>query len=478
MRGQILNIVLLTVQLKNQQFNSLKNQKRQIYNNLQKMSNKNNYFGNDFQCNLFNRLTYKELKSDLSKFMHDINEYYSYKSDFYEAFQIYVLAREKLMGTKSINKEELTDLIQQLDTNEGMIKFYEFYRDQNFPPKPQELKNLFTHFQREKIKFQALLSPQNENKQTIIFVSAQETNFQQTENQQILSEIQLGPCCQELYNIVLNYDNDSMLDKAYKTIQLIDKTQLSQNQIIRLSVIENSYEFMIKNLMELESNGWTLDKSSHGISVSYKFPPKSSTVSLLMEAEVETDCAKLMALITEVELFSEYVPFCNYATTIKLLSKTQKVCVSQLYFPVISNRETVFFGQGIDRLEENGTIVFLCKSIDQDQKFLDYYDLQLHKSKNVRLQLNYYIFQITPLTKTKCKIKAVNNCDPQLSLVPTWLVALIARKFAFQLIEKIVKYTKNFEKYPWYKKTQENPEFYQWLQNKIDNYFAQQFNSK
>lgn len=79
---------------------------------------------------------------------------------------------------------------------------------------------------------------------------------------------------------------------------------------------------MIQNLAELDSTGWILDKQSHGISISYKFPPKTSTVSLLMEAEIDADCSKLMALISEVDLFSEYVPFCNFATTLKNLSKT------------------------------------------------------------------------------------------------------------------------------------------------------------
>ncbi|CAD8111055.1 unnamed protein product [Paramecium sonneborni] len=439
------------------------------------MSNQNKIdmkIANEFQCNFFNKLSYEELKSDLQKFMQLIHEQYQNSQDFFEAYDMYVIGREKLIQMRGVNKEQVTDLINHLDTNEQITQFYDFYKEQCFPLRPQQLKNLLTHSQREKIKQQEFLSPQNLNNQTNIVFSAEETNIQQLENQQILQEIQLVPSCQELYNIVLNYDNDSKLDKAYQTIQTIDKTQLTEDQTIKLSVIESSYEFMMKNLIELDSGGWTLDKKSHGISVSYKFPPKSSTVSLLMEADIEADCSKLMSLITEVELFSEYVPFCNYATTLKTLSKTQKVCSSQLYFPVISNRETIFLGQGIDRLDENGTILFLCKSIDQDQQFLDYYNIQLQKSKNVRLQLNYYIFQITPINKARCKIKAVNNCNPQLSFVPTWLVALIARKFAFQLIEKIVKYTKNFEKYPWYKKTQENPEFYSWLQNKIDNYFA------
>lgn len=74
---------------------------------------------------------------------------------------------------------------------------------------------------------------------------------------------------------------------------------------------------MMKNLEELESDGWTLDKSSNGINVYYKFPKNTNTVSLRMEATIDCDILKLMALISEVALFPKYVPFCNHAEMLK-----------------------------------------------------------------------------------------------------------------------------------------------------------------
>ena len=37
-----------------------------------------------------------------------------------------------------------------------------------------------------------------------------------------------------------------------------------------------------------------------------------------------------------------------------------------MYFPVVPNRECIFVGEAIDRLEKNGTIVILARSVDND----------------------------------------------------------------------------------------------------------------
>ena len=34
-----------------------------------------------------------------------------------------------------------------------------------------------------------------------------------------------------------------------------------------------------------------------------------------------------------------------------------------MYFPVISNRETLFVGEAIDRLDEDGTFILMARSI-------------------------------------------------------------------------------------------------------------------
>jgi hypothetical protein len=92
-----------------------------------------------------------------------------------------------------------------------------------------------------------------------------------------------------------------------------------------MSEISEKYQYMVKNLLELESTGWNLDKSKNGITVSYKFPAGCPTVSIRMESTIPVETTKLMALITETNLFSKYVPFCTKSLLIKQINRSMKV---------------------------------------------------------------------------------------------------------------------------------------------------------
>lgn len=98
----------------------------------------------------------------------------------------------------------------------------------------------------------------------------------------------------------------------------------------------------------------------------------------------------------------------------KKIGKCCKICDIQVYFPLISDRKAVFVGEGIDRLNINGTIVFLCKSIDNDPEFLKLHNIDLSKDKGkfVNLILNYYVFELTPLSDNRCRVRAITNSDP------------------------------------------------------------------
>jgi hypothetical protein len=37
--------------------------------------------------------------------------------------------------------------------------------------------------------------------------------------------------------------------------------------------------------------------------------------------------------------------------------------------PFISKREVIYYGEGFDRLDENGTLTMVCKSINKDKEF-------------------------------------------------------------------------------------------------------------
>ncbi|CAD8051731.1 unnamed protein product [Paramecium primaurelia] len=279
------------------------------------------------------------------------------------------------------------------------------------------------------------------------------------------------------------YFNEAQLDDAYYVIQQA-KVEIQNNQHLEqwfyenyanfINMIQDKYATMQLNLNELESDGWVIEKNTKSLVIKYKIDSKNSTVTLFMDSVFEANITKLMALINEIELYQNYVPFCVRSSMPKRIGKCCKICDIQVYFPLISDRKAVFVGEGIDRLNINGTIVFLCKSVDNDPEFLKLHNIDLSKDKGkfVNLILNYYVFELTPLSDNKCRVRAITNSDPQCRYIPKALVALVARKMASTLFEKMQKITQNFIKTPWYPKYLENQEFYNWIDTKVNNHFS------
>lgn len=47
----------------------------------------------------------------------------------------------------------------------------------------------------------------------------------------------------------------------------------------------------------------------------------------------------------------------------KQIGIASKFCYAQMKLPVIADRETYYYGEGYNRLEENGTIVLISKTV-------------------------------------------------------------------------------------------------------------------
>ncbi len=65
-----------------------------------------------------------------------------------------------------------------------------------------------------------------------------------------------------------------------------------------------------------DNEGWTTEKISSGVKVSYKKIKNEDTVSLKIEAILEIPVVHVCSLIYEIELFKEWVPFCNDSKTV------------------------------------------------------------------------------------------------------------------------------------------------------------------
>lgn len=113
--------------------------------------------------------------------------------------------------------------------------------------------------------------------------------------------------------------------------------------------------------------------------------------------------------------------------------------------PMISKRECYFYGAGYNLLEETGSIPLVSKSIHSDPEFCRKIGLEIpQKTKYVRLEYKYYVFNIMPLGPNRCYVKIVLNVDYKINLVPKSIQNWCARKFAYYLFERIIKKASNF----------------------------------
>ncbi|CAD8062757.1 unnamed protein product [Paramecium sonneborni] len=280
---------------------------------------------------------------------------------------------------------------------------------------------------------------------------------------------------QELINRSKYEFDQTKIDQAYeyaKQAQDKFKSDINYQQYSEyVDQIIVQYNYMIENVKELDSDGWIFDGSSNGISVKYKFPENTSTASMLMETKIPVNAIRVLALVNEMDLNYLWVPFCKRTYVNKVLNRACKVCTSEMYFPIIPDRECVFVGEGYDRLQVNGTITLLSRSVDSDKEFLEKNGISIpEKSRFVRMYIKYYIFEITPIDKDSCSIRACTNVNPKISMVPNSVLAYIGRKFAHILISKIVNFAKTFEKSPFYPVYLEHIEFYNWLEEKLKNH--------
>ena len=72
----------------------------------------------------------------------------------------------------------------------------------------------------------------------------------------------------------------------------------------------------------------------------------------------------LISLLYETDLYHHWFPFCKQSFDYMKISKTCKVCYQELIFPFpLKNRETIICGLGVNRMNHNGTILVMSKSL-------------------------------------------------------------------------------------------------------------------
>jgi len=222
--------------------------------------------------------------------------------------------------------------------------------------------------------------------------------------------------------------------------------------------------------------GWTTQKSTEGYTIKYK-TGGSDVASLKIEGIMDVPLQNLLALIYELDLYNQWLPFMKVTTELKAINKGVKISYMRLNIPPpLSDRETLIIGFGADRFKINGTVLVMAKSIDGDMDIIKDHEVTLPANRsNTLLAMNVACFEYTPLGPEKVKMRAIVNIDPKIGWIPNSMISWILRQAGAGIYEKMYKTAKNFKGSPWESRmnSEKGKEFYSWLKRRIDEEILQ-----
>jgi len=142
----------------------------------------------------------------------------------------------------------------------------------------------------------------------------------------------------------------------------------------------------------------------------------------------------------------------------------------------LNDRELYLAGFGIDRLDVNGSIIIISRTVDDDPLFVAQHQIDIPTTTQcTRVKTNYIGTEFTPITRDKLLFKMVSHSDMKLKFMPNSLLNFFLRKFGMSLFEKLIERAKNMKPTVMerYLNDPIRAPFYRWLINRFESHFAQ-----
>jgi len=264
----------------------------------------------------------------------------------------------------------------------------------------------------------------------------------------------------EIYKLLANEKDDTLKSEFFQANK-IDPAQFAFE------------EDLLKYFKELMNDQSSYTKiSCKEVELSFKFFEK--LLYIRMYKEFDVNIMDLIALIYENQKYPMWFPFCQSSDTLSQVSKAKKAIYMISHFPVISNRDFLVYGFGVNCLKSEGVIYLLVKTINEDcGVFQDFFKMK-ENNKFVRADLKIFGFEIKVLGKNKIALNGVINCDPKVKFVPSWLINQVVKQFAKNLFNKLIEVVKNYRgsKYENKVPSQMDKNFYDFLRNEIQENFG------
>ncbi|SBS83688.1 hypothetical protein, conserved [Plasmodium malariae] len=305
-----------------------------------------------------------------------------------------------------------------------------------------------------------------------------------------------------------HYNNSNFINyrrRSFSKKSVVGETTVSRKgSNLHMVKIIKKYSRKLKNFRRAKQNkeGWIKENDKyfdlwHSVD-------SENNITIHIRAKLSYDVKKILSILSETELSTNWAPFLTSANKIKHLSKSSAL-ISQMYeYPIIGKKESLMYCLGANSLEELGCIILCCKAPPEMKKDISFYQdmceqLNINKDGEI-LKVNEIPVKFrktkSEVTFFDCKLpepipkidrqRAANLCfllyplndgnstvlelfvhfENEFKYTPIKMVLFFIKKIVKNMYENIIKSCKNYDNI--YADTlTKNSEFYDWLDNQL-----------
>ncbi|KEG10795.1 hypothetical protein DQ04_03291120 [Trypanosoma grayi] len=210
----------------------------------------------------------------------------------------------------------------------------------------------------------------------------------------------------------------------------------------------------------------TIDATGSG--TFYRFDETTHTHLFKVIGDVPSSVMRVMGVLMELDLYSEWFPFCFHATLQGEVTRFHKASHLAIRLPwPFANRDMFLEGYGVDDLTENRRVVVVSHSLCEDGPMPPEVRPP-EPSACVRLEMQCGGFLVEAVSPVKCRVSFIVNVDPKLPHAPMWAVNWASGKLVWAILHEISKTAKQSDndKSKYAERRRQRPDVYEYLQER------------
>jgi hypothetical protein len=308
------------------------------------------------------------------------------------------------------------------------------------------LNNLITN--KSDIKDELIKNKSNQNTQLLNLIMQLENESSKKDAEKLLYNKQRDEV-ETYFENIRNHKAFEILISNNRLYKEYFSKNPSQEKFFKLQdkIFKNFFN-MVANETDFE------DRSNKDAKVFFK-QDKDGLAVIKFEKEIKCNLVNFLKLIYECDYYKIWFPFIKSSYAVATVGLAQKIIYMINDLPLLTNRDFLVYGFGINKFQENNKVYVLSASIDDEPEFKNYKSYK-SDSGNVRGKVNIFGWEIEKLNEESLKLKGLISIDPKIQFIPNSLLNLALTHMTKTIFEQMMIMLKDYEKCPAYNKNPTN----------------------